>query len=780
MFLLLCLATPALSQKTSSFPSENVTLAEDLIEKGATNTAYFILKHELKSQSLTKNESYSVLKLIARCFLKELDMPQYDEYNRKAYEVMRNVDEIYKAQYYIEKAYMFNHLSWPDSVRYYAYEAQKIIERSKKKWDKIEVPLYYKIIGLSYVYIDNKPEYEHMKGIYGMDYKWKQLFKYYDSSVLIQKKYPYKHFSDISLIYRGYGNRYLDLVSGYQCYTSTNRIKISRLGWYSFYKAIKYYHLANKYLLKSNNIERVTNYSLLGLSYMCIGKVYTAQKYFDTMHKIYELKGNIAVSAPKLYLNALTYERFNFFNLKYNASENQKAINRLEKLIPQWVEYIKSSKGYIYDIYSTSPYFQLFCYYTRKYFHSKKQIDAIRAVEYLLLEKNHFLKIKKMNGNIDSFRKLSSLYELKKLDKKTRKKVNDIISISYHDLSYKKRGAPCIDIKSIMNKLKMNEGIFLSYRLNKFFDQYRILITKNRVSFIKSEHDNDIVDAPEYKTIGFKEFKKWAYKQYLLKLYPLFSFKPDLKKVYTLFDDDTNFDIMISKNKGSTYSELHYVIKNHEFVKVYNIENFFNKPPCNASRLTYMKLKNSDSTKLYFMENFNPNKILKSNKFQTYTTENFRKEFSKPGILHIVGHGIKYGFLDSEFKNKNALVIYKKNKVETIKTLDYNDEIKSDLVILGNCYSGLRVSAFWVYDIGIYLQLLNKGAGNIIANKDQVDDYVSFKIFKYFYMNLKKGYNVPDALIRAKRKFIIENKNGYASPQYWDPFFSISNRRVVF
>jgi homogentisate 1,2-dioxygenase len=94
-----------------TYCSKNVEFADELMEKGAVNTACFILKKELKNPAFTISQQHQILKLIADCYLKELDLVHYVEYNRKAYELVKNSNPIYKAEYFMERVYLFHFLT---------------------------------------------------------------------------------------------------------------------------------------------------------------------------------------------------------------------------------------------------------------------------------------------------------------------------------------------------------------------------------------------------------------------------------------------------------------------------------------------------------------------------------------------------------------------------------------------------------------------------------------------------------------------------------------------
>lgn len=232
--------------------SKNVDFADQLIEKGATNTAYFILKNELKNKHYATLDKYNITKLIARCFLKELDFAHYDEYNTKAYQLVKNKEQIYKAQYFIERVYFFHHLTWQDSVVFYAKRAKQIFYANKKDWKKINVPFFYQIYAISHIYANFYQE-KFLKNKIKTPLLYYKIFQYYDSAIYYNTIIPYRKKSDLALLYRGIGNRHLDLVSTYNYPKKINLKKLTPLSLYCYNKAKFSYTKANS-LLDTNNI----------------------------------------------------------------------------------------------------------------------------------------------------------------------------------------------------------------------------------------------------------------------------------------------------------------------------------------------------------------------------------------------------------------------------------------------------------------------------------------------------------------------------------------------
>ena len=755
--------------------SKNVYVADLLMEKGAVNSAYFILKKELKNDSYSNFERYQILKLISRGFLKELDYSHYDEYNRKAYELVKVEAPIFKAQYMIERAYFFHHLTFADSVLYYAFHAKQIFDKNKNDWCKIDVPFFYRIYGISRMYSMNKLRNTTL-GKYKIPYNWVQMFKYFDTSMLVQKKFPYKHQSDIALAYRGFANRYLDLISGYNYPTKQTPYPISALGWYSFYKSKYYYHKAIENLDKSNSTDIIPNIALLGLANMCVGNPMKARWFFDRMHENYFKNKNWKVlSSIDECLTALNYERINDFHLPYDAKRNKKAIVRLEAIIPQWIDFLKSKNKFSYDIYNYSPFNQLYCYYLRAYFHSHKYQDLKRATEYLLTEKNHFKFLNKIS-DFEKYKCLLAKKESETISKKYKKLVSACLPKMLMNSIGKTENI--FPISSIHNGLKKNQILLLKYKTPSFLNNYKIAITNKRIYCVESSAYSNL-DIDIFQNYNFYKFKREAYNGYSKMLKPLLTLLPNTKTIFTMYDDNTKYTLLTTSKKGNTYSDLDYVLKSVNFVSVYNTESYFNKKKIKVTpNLTLIKLKTALKNRLVFMENFKPVNPVFKIKISNNIDTNFVDFFKKKGVYHVIGHGDQRSIDSLGLLHMNKWVISDAIKTTKIENFQLNKKLKADLIILNNCYSGIGDPIVILYDKGLYLQLMYNGASTLIATNDRVDDYVSSQIFKYYYDFISKGYMFDVALSMAQRKFLIKNKNQYANPAFWYPYFVISSRKV--
>ena len=749
--------------------SKNVDFADQLIEKGATNTAYFILKKELKNKNYSTLDKYKITKLISRCFLKEMDFTHYDEYNSKAYHIVKNKEEIYKAQYYIERVYFFHHLTWADSVVYYSKKAKTIFDRNKKDVKLIEIPFFYQIYAISHLYsveYDNKFDNNRLK----TPMRWVRIFQYYDSAIFYNQYTPYRKKSDLALLYRGIGNRHLDLVSGYVYPKKVDTTKLSALSYYCYKKAKSSYTKANSLLDKNNIIEIISNYSLLGLLEMCVGNQKVANIYFDSMQSIYD-KNKGPFIPNNVYLCGLNYKRMNDFNSRFDLERTKESIYLLEKIVPKWISQINSLHSYSYDIYSFSPFFQLFYNYSRLYFNTHKSEYLSKAVSNLISEKIHFKKIKN-KSNFEYYRMQSSYYEMDRLKiKSDAVYLNSLKKTNENRMNF-------FDVKLLMKKLKKDEAILLNYKADVHLKNKRILVTNKKISFIKFKEINEFTQL-NLNEVSLKAYKKIAFKAYYNSLFNALKIKKNLKRIYILYDDDFGYDKLIMRKTGKAYSELNYLINKIEIIKLYDFQSFFCKPIINKKlNVTKFLLVDDLKSNLPFMYNFKPTSLCA--RFKEKKCVNFVKEFKNDEVLHFVGHG-NDSYIDSNGQqHQNQIIHSNSNKYKSTEKFDSNKKVKSPLIILNNCFSGVRVSYSYVYDKGIYLQLMNMNAKNIVVSGDKIDDYVSSRIMLYFYTYLSQGKFVGEALVYAKRKFLKENKNGYANPKYWSPFFSISSQKVRF
>jgi hypothetical protein len=419
----------------------------------------------------------------------------------------------------------------------------------------------------------------------------------------------------------------------------------------------------------------------------------------------------------------------------------------------------------------------LFHYYSRKYLHSLNTNDALQAVSYFITEKNHFSLFKSRENADQKFRIVSAKHECRLLSKSERIRVFSLCPELKEKVIFKTKNPTYLNIKTIMSKLGDSDALLMDYTKNGVFYSHKILVTNKLIRFVKVPFKSKLCKFSNWDTTSFESYKKWAFSSYYQQLFPILKVQPNIKRIFLLYDDDTPYELMIQRNKGTTYSQLPYLLNKIQFTKVYDLRKFFSTNHKGIRKLDYLCLKTSLEQRLPFMQSFDPSNHFNGSFNKVTSHSNFSKNMNSTGILQVVGHG---ELSNTYVKYDNQFLSYGKKDTLKFSNLNSTNLVQRDLTILSNCYSGIRVSYPFEFDRGIYLELMRKGGKAVIANNDKVDDFVSFKIYSHFYKYLNRGISVDEALTLAKRKFIKENKNAFASPKYWGPFFAISSRKVVF
>lgn len=142
--------------------------------------------------------------------------------------------------------------------------------------------------------------------------------------------------------------------------------------------------------------------------------------------------------------------------------------------------------------------------------------------------------------------------------------------------------------------------------------------------------------------------------------------------------------------------------------------------------------------------------------------------------LHIATHG----FVNTTHPSLSGLLL-SQNEVHEDGILYsgeiYGLDIKSDLVTLSACETGLGKLVTGEGIVGITRGFLHAGAKNLIISYWKVSDQSTTELMVKFYQNfLDSGSSIySHALKSAKIELILNSK--YAHPYYWSPFVLIGN-----
>lgn len=160
-------------------------------------------------------------------------------------------------------------------------------------------------------------------------------------------------------------------------------------------------------------------------------------------------------------------------------------------------------------------------------------------------------------------------------------------------------------------------------------------------------------------------------------------------------------------------------------------------------------------------------KIIKANTILTdknATETNFKNDAGKNGIIHLSTHS----FL---FNNQPVIFFSNYYDPDNDGFLEAGEivqlKLKSDLVVLSSCNSGLGVIDESEGILGMTKAFFEAGAKSVIVSLWPVNDKYTAKFMALFYQNLSKGYDKSKALRQTKIEFI---KKYSPNPYYWAAF----------
>jgi len=146
----------------------------------------------------------------------------------------------------------------------------------------------------------------------------------------------------------------------------------------------------------------------------------------------------------------------------------------------------------------------------------------------------------------------------------------------------------------------------------------------------------------------------------------------------------------------------------------------------------------------------------------------FKNNVERASIVHLSTHSFLY-------KN-NPLILFSNDDKENDGFLEVGEILKlnlrSDMVVLSSCKSGLGRIDKAEGIIGMQKAFFDAGAKSMVVSHWDVDDKYTSIFMKYFYSFLSDGYSKSESLRLAKLKFIKLNK---ANPYYWSAFTIAGN-----
>ncbi|WP_081909520.1 CHAT domain-containing protein [Aureispira sp. CCB-QB1] len=155
----------------------------------------------------------------------------------------------------------------------------------------------------------------------------------------------------------------------------------------------------------------------------------------------------------------------------------------------------------------------------------------------------------------------------------------------------------------------------------------------------------------------------------------------------------------------------------------------------------------------------------------TASEENFKKEASNYGIIHLAMHGVldnKNPILSSlVFSEDSSTVEDNFLRAYEIAQLDLN----ADLVVLSACETGYGKFQQGEGVMSLAHSFSYAGASSILMSLWQVNDFSTSQIMKNYYINLACGVSKEKALRKAKLDY-LENQDNQSAlhPAFWAAF----------
>jgi len=721
--------------------NKSLVKIEHQIETGELVQAEKQLLNLEKSKKASFIERYYYSKLLGKIYLTQQDFNKYTKQVEKSVKVAKKLHPIYQAEAFAHKAYYWHYMMWPDSALVYSNKSMALYRKHEKFRAKIDVPFIYEVYAMTYLYRSDKTKPSAYLD-YDINDSRRKQFQYFDSALHYQEKYPFKFTTDRAMLFRSYGNRWLDLVTAYTVLKKSETKGFRKIQWQGFYKANDLYDQGLACLKRCHKNDFIFLTALKATNQTYVGNWREAKAIFDAALSEFSTNEILNPSnfSYQTLMDFLSFRIRNTILLPYNRKEINKEIVLLEKLKVAFWKSFQATDDLPYDSYKTSPYINLFSLYTFKSLHETNGEKYFKkAVSYLLTMKCYF-----------------------------------------HFLRYNKElkpsKLPFLDVNKIQDKLKKNECYLFMFSDSDYLKNRKILITRNKIQLIKSHHlcslRSDSID-----TLSLKEFKSLSIKEYRNTFESVLLHLPSVKKVYLSYDDLIPYEILVKDTTGNTFSTLKYCGQRINFVRIYNPYTYFDKPVSKPmKKFDVRKIQLKGTSKLLFMtdffNNYHPIKTFSKKNY----TGNLKNLLKEKGILHLFGHGQLA--INAAADTRNFQFSFQINKkYKSVTKLTGNFKVNRDLVVLNNCFSGFPIYTENEFNKTIQLRIMSNGAKALISSPSKVDDYYSAEFFKLFYAKIEKGMYYEDAFFESKQIFFNEHPE-LSQPHFWNGLQLIQSYKI--
>lgn len=153
------------------------------------------------------------------------------------------------------------------------------------------------------------------------------------------------------------------------------------------------------------------------------------------------------------------------------------------------------------------------------------------------------------------------------------------------------------------------------------------------------------------------------------------------------------------------------------------------------------------------------------------TEENMKAE---DGTLYRIIHFATHGMIDEKNPGRSCIVL----TIDTDPTEDgflqvqeiFDLKLKAQLVTLSACQTGKGKLVRGEGVVGFAQAFYYSGAQSLLLSLWPVTDQSTALLMRNFYSFLEKSYSAPEALRKAKLKFIHNSNRSLRHPYYWAPF----------
>jgi hypothetical protein len=714
----LCLSLFVLTCSTS-WAKEALSFqnAEKAIELGQLKEAKQLLEGIKQHPNLSSTNRYYREKLLCKIYCFEQDFISYKSATEQLVQDAKKLEPIFLAEAFAHKAYYWHYMMWGDSALYYSNTSFELLQNNRGNWRKIEPAFVYEVYAITYLYRRNSLKTNAYQGL-GLKDKQRKQFLYFDSCEFIQKQYPFRFSSDRAMFYRSYGNRNLDLVTGYKVFNKEETKKFNSLQWYAYHRANKLYDKGLACIKPWHKNDFLALISLKGMNHCNVGERKKASEIFNTVYERFTIKElmnrqHVSFASLKVFL---TFQIRNSILLPYKQKTVDRDIKILRRLKREFWNSFFTKSDLPYDPYKISPYIDLFTLYYFKSQHEQKRKQWIeKAVSHLLTMKSYFHFLQ--NG-----------------------------------VNLRSKKNPFFSVKIIQRALGKNEAYLLYQNDADFLANQKILITKSAIDFVQLR-PNPLLKNEVLDSLTFRQYKTISYLDYKQNFSAIKEKLPDLKKLYIGYDDPNPYEIFIQNKKGETFGQLSYLGKDVNFVRIYNPVTYFSSHTSHHfSQVDARYLKQKKGTKLLFTNDF----FKQTNLFPQFNNSTYRGQINQllnqKGILHIYGHGELV--LDAASNNKSFQWSYlRDNSIHYVKRLTGQFKVKRDLVVLNQCFSGYPDFRMNEFNKTMPLRIMSNGAKSVISSPYLLDDYFSADFFERFYRGIMNEMLFEDAFFNARKDF---------------------------